>query len=733
MAQELLPASDLTSSEGAQVSMLGALLAMTSDAVLVFDEDGTIIMANDAARRLFSVGRGTFIGKDVRALFGSTQRRVTEPDDGLEASLPFTCDGVPSPVILRTAAGPVLNAICRCERTATETVSYLMCLHAQDAHVADELEHSRLLDELSRANRRLAGTLKIVLGTLDSLDVQTLLEKILKEMTSTLDASAALAYVAEVDGYRLKGYVGDGTYDADVEAPVVMSYDHPLMTLVSRRARSCCLSVNNPTREELREGALRKRSVVDAEDGIAREVAREDLMGFATFILTPVWFGGNMIALLVSGWRQVMRPRTDDLRLLDAVAEYLSVQLAGAFAALRAAREERLNSLSTTLRERLLAGDEMTRELVDGVFAEAAEALEAELRPLDGSPHQKITMARLENGDVDSVPVDLRAEAAAHGIPAVYDVTEIPHMTWWVGGPKPRHVMICLIGEAYGMLRAFLFIRDDTEVPFDDKEVSFLRRLCEDVVSVERGEQVRSRDKHISQALMSGMRNELQEVEGLSAESRYSSATEAAYVGGDFYDLVRLPNRRAAVVMGDVSGKGIEAASVSSAVKCALSAYAFEGLAPARMVELLNDFLLGFSRLETFATMFVGIVDISANELTYCSAGHPPALLVSADTRELVTLGCQSGVVGAFAGMDYRDGRQALKTGDILVLYTDGVTEARAQDGSFFGEDGLRELVAHEVAVGFAGLADRLLAGVAAFTGQSLEDDVAIVVVRFDD
>jgi serine phosphatase RsbU (regulator of sigma subunit) len=277
-----------------------------------------------------------------------------------------------------------------------------------------------------------------------------------------------------------------------------------------------------------------------------------------------------------------------------------------------------------------------------------------------------------------------------------------------------------------------LLRREDAE-PLEEVDVSFVRRLCDDVLEVEAGERARTRDKRISQALQRGMRNELQRVSGLSTQSRYSSATEAALVGGDFYDLVRLPERHACVIMGDVSGKGVEAASVSSAVKTALGAYAWEGLKPARMVALLNEFLLGFSRIETFATLFVGIVDLAAGMLTYCSAGHPPALMVRASSGELVSLGVQSGVVGAFSGMRYLDGELRIEEGDTLLLYTDGVTEARNQAGDFFGEDGLRDVVSHEAAVGFDGLCDRILAGVASFAGNSLDDDVALVVVRIDE
>ena len=275
-------------------------------------------------------------------------------------------------------------------------------------------------------------------------------------------------------------------------------------------------------------------------------------------------------------------------------------------------------------------------------------------------------------------------------------------------------------------------LRPADREPLDDVDLDFMRRVALDMrETVQEGER-RSKDTRISQALQSGMRNTLQRVEGITGFGLYSSATQAAFVGGDFYDLIRLPGRRACVILGDVSGKGVEAASVSAAVKTALGAYAWEGLSPARMVRLLNDFLLGFSRLETFATLFVGVADLRHATLTYCSAGHPPALLLRSGSNEMQTLDEQSGVVGAFRGMPYHDGRVSLGEGDRLFLYTDGVTEARSPSGSFFGEQGLHDALMEEATGSLDGLLDRMLGRLDAFTDRSLEDDVAMVALRFD-
>ena len=719
--------------DGADVSWMSvvqSLLILTTDAVLVFDGDGTVIVANDAASRIFRTATDTGVGADVRTLFQDGQPSDPDPLRELGETLPFATDATVSELIVRGSLPHVLRVSVRCERVSASGSLYLLAVHAIDAADAATLERERLVDELSRANKRLTGTLRIVLGTLDALDIAELFHRILGEVADTLDAGAALAYVAEADGYRLRGSTEDA---GGMSFPARLPYDHPLARAIASSHTSMRLTMVPLTREELREGEQGVRSVRDVSSGVVYKVSRSLVLPFSSLILTPVWFGGHMICLICVGWRHVHTLRSDDARLLDAVAEYLSVQLAGALAAMRSQYAERLESASSSLRERLLAGEAITASLIDEVFGTAAEVLEARLTTIVSNTHQRTTVARLPFAEAVEVPIDLARLARGLALPSVLELSEVAELDRWVAGLLgPSQGLLVLLGETDGARRAYLVVRDVDEDSFEEIDVGFLRRLAEDVLEVSAGERARSRDKHISQALMSGMRNELQHVEGISAESSYSSATEAASVRGDFFDRVRLPMRRACVILGDVSGKGVEAASVSSAVKTALSAYAFEGLAPSRMVELLNDFLLGFSRIETFATLFVGIVDVEGRRLAYCSAGHPPALLWRARTKELLTLGVQSGVVGAFSGMSYRDGEVECEPGDILILYTDGVTEARSPEGAFFGEDGLREVAAREVRRGFEGLSDRLLACVSAFSGGSLEDDVALLVCRFD-
>lgn len=710
-------------------SALMTLLSLTSDGVLVFDGEGTIMLANDVATDLFRALPGGLVGSDVRLLFAPAANA-----DGAHAplweSLPFPLDGTPKAMMCESASGVRTPMRIRCKELKAPDQSkttFVLTASSFEATVDDQDRREQLVSELTRANSRLSGTLSIVLSTLDSLDIATLFSRILDEITKTMDAWGTLAYMAEEDGYRLRGLTS-ALEDAPV--PLLVENDHVMVEWTARTGHTVCMHALRPSRDDLRGGAHHSQQVLVEDVGVTVSVPANRMPPFVTCEAVPVWFDGRMIALVVVGWRNSYMVHEDDAKLLDSVAQYLSVQLAGALATLRAQHEERLDSVGTSLRERLLAAGEVSHSLVEEVMTIAAAELNTTLVPVQGNMHQKTTIARIDSSTYLSPPFDVRAVAGVGE--SVSPLSGIPGAESWLlalGQPE-RGVLVC-VGEVDDTFLAFMFLHGE-ELVLERVDFAFLEHLVADIHDIGVGIQVRMRDKRIADALQGGMRNELQHVQGLSAEGLYSSATEAALVGGDFYDLISLPDHRACVILGDVSGKGVEAASVSSAVKTALGAYAWEGLTPARMMRSLNDFLMGFSRIETFATIFVGIVDVKDGTLTYCSAGHPPALLARADTGEIEWLSVQSGVVGAFASMSYQNGEISMSDGDILVLYTDGVTEARSPDGAFFGEDGLREIVSRESSTGLEGLTDRLLSRLKTFAGGSLDDDVALVALRYE-
>ena len=716
---------------------LSKLLQLTSEAVLVFDGSGRVLLANEEAERLFSSPTGV-VGSDVR-LFFSASGESAPSGELADGSLPFPLDGIPGLTTCLTPSGRQLKLRVRCDRVHAPGETYLLLAIPAERDELVGHEAERTLLDLRRANHRLSGTLNIILDTMDADDLQALFGRVLEEISDTMEADGTLVYLAEADGFRLRGVSSSLLGD---KLARFMPFGRSIERVAVRDGHTVRLRVAAPDGDALRQGRLTSRDVVNEETHEVLRVKSTFLPPFTSFMVVPVWFGGNVIAIIEVGWRRVHPLFKDDAGLLDSVAHYLSVQLASAFTALRSQRSDHLAALETELREELLAavtekGDEGVLTCMEDVLCTVATALEADVAPLRATQVSGMFTVDLPVMGPRALSLDVDALVSPHLIDGVAVVPVAPESGLSAALRElgvPCVGALLDFGELADSPHRVLLLRADGSEPLDELETEFLLDLVADVHDIARGQEEREQDKRIAQALQMGMRNELQQVDGITAEAVYSSATESALVGGDFYDLIRLPGQRACVIMGDVSGKGVEAASVSAAVKTALAAYAWEGLAPARMVRSLNEFLLGFSRLETFATLFVGIVDLAEGSIRYCSAGHPPALLVRAGAGETSILGVQSGVVGAFHDIAYQDGVERLSAGDVLLLYTDGTTEARAANGDFFGEDGLREAVMRESAgeKPFEGFVGRLLETLEAFTGHNLEDDVAMLALRID-
>jgi sigma-B regulation protein RsbU (phosphoserine phosphatase) len=179
----------------------------------------------------------------------------------------------------------------------------------------------------------------------------------------------------------------------------------------------------------------------------------------------------------------------------------------------------------------------------------------------------------------------------------------------------------------------------------------------------------------------------------------------ARMVSGDYYDYETIEARKLAFAIGDVAGKGISAALLMATVQAALRAQIRTGvdgeprrpLVTARLVSELNRQLYAHTAPEKYATFFFAMYDDETGTLTYTNAGHLPPVLIREGNA--VTLDINGTVVGAFPASLYEESRVELKAGDLLVCYTDGITEPENAYGEMFGEERLIDLVkrcAHE-------------------------------------
>ncbi len=262
---------------------------------------------------------------------------------------------------------------------------------------------------------------------------------------------------------------------------------------------------------------------------------------------------------------------------------------------------------------------------------------------------------------------------------------------------------------------------------FNDAEIDFAAKLASSVSLAVQNSSLYETERTIADTLQEALLIMPEHIEGIEYGYLYRSGAEAAKVGGDFYDVFELEHGRVGVVIGDVSGKGLEAATLTSLVKNTIKAYAFEIDSPAAIMARTNDAVKKAASSIVFITVFFGILDITAGHFTYCSAGHPPVILKRA-TSEIQLLATSSPVIGAFLNLTYIDEHVTLDKGDILVLYTDGVIEARCH-GEFYSEQRLVNLVSALKHVPAKDMPSAIFENVIACTGGTLSDDVAILCI----
>ncbi len=274
---------------------------------------------------------------------------------------------------------------------------------------------------------------------------------------------------------------------------------------------------------------------------------------------------------------------------------------------------------------------------------------------------------------------------------------------------------------------AIVFVRREA-AGFSDLETYFATRLVSTATLALDNALAYERERAIADTLQQAVLSPPPEIAGIETAHLYRPASAEAAVGGDFYDVFELEGGRVGIVVGDVSGKGLEAARLTSLVRDGIRAYALERDDPAWVVAKLNALVYRTAPVESFATLFFGVLDVLSGRLRYTSAGHPPAILSSARAPRFLP-GAPSAIVGAFETAPFEAAEETLGRQDCLLLYTDGVLEARG-DGELYGDQRLLEAAERLRGTAPALLPQALLDDVLAFTGGALRDDTVIMVVR---
>jgi sigma-B regulation protein RsbU (phosphoserine phosphatase) len=173
----------------------------------------------------------------------------------------------------------------------------------------------------------------------------------------------------------------------------------------------------------------------------------------------------------------------------------------------------------------------------------------------------------------------------------------------------------------------------------------------------------------------------------------FAEMLPAREVGGDFYDFFLIDDDHLALVIGDVSGKGVPAALFMAVTRTMLRSTALAGRSPAECLQRVNGLLCLENASEMFVTVFYGILNTHTGDLAYSNGGHNPPYLLRGNGRAELLAGTGDMVLGALEKTAYREKTAALGAGDAIFLYTDGVTEAMDAAGNLFSDQRLAALL----------------------------------------
>jgi phosphoserine phosphatase RsbU/P len=219
---------------------------------------------------------------------------------------------------------------------------------------------------------------------------------------------------------------------------------------------------------------------------------------------------------------------------------------------------------------------------------------------------------------------------------------------------------------------------------------------------------------------------------GRGEVSVYATLCPARELGGDFYDFYFVDDTHLFFCVGDVSDKGVPAALFMAVAKTLIRARSVEETSTAKLASYLNTELGRDNDGCMFVTLFLGRLDVKSGELVYTNAGHEPPCLHHAGGAVEMLAERHGPLAGATPGIVYRETHRRLAAGDLLVVYTDGVSEAQDAGGRLFSEERLAEIVRADGAQPPEAVVDRILAAVDTFeSGAERADDVTVLALRF--
>lgn len=273
--------------------------------------------------------------------------------------------------------------------------------------------------------------------------------------------------------------------------------------------------------------------------------------------------------------------------------------------------------------------------------------------------------------------------------------------------------------------------RAESSAKFEKEDLDVAQEFADRTALAVDNIRLHETQRYIATTLQESLRPRLVErIPGMEVTVRYAAAGEGIDVGGDFYDVFSYGQKRWAIVIGDVSGRGARAAALTPLIRYTVRAEAMQEREPSRILTVLNDAMLKQSGEDQFCTVAYAQIDPTDDgaHITTVCAGHPSPLVLRAN-GEVDTLGEPGTMLGAVPDIELREHSADLRHGDAIILFTDGAIEAR-RDGENFGEARLIALLGEFAGLGAESIVEGLERSIVDYSQGSLADDLVLLVAK---
>lgn len=712
LSQLLASSSNLDQVLDGILSSMGHIVGPGVAAIYLLDESGRWIVPVRARGADVGFAAAVDVGSDgwlTRAVRGTEPVTFTGESTDVSAELPGLVEESASVLMAPLTAGhETLGVVVVLREPGAEnTEAEIEMVRTFSAQAAVAVQNSRLF-AVERESRRVAEALRSVA------------ENVVRPEGLDRALSSVEAIVR-------------GLFDAP--AAVFVPVDRPALGLPAAEdpvLEGHLLAIANRV---MASAAARGTRIVRRGEGLDSDSVLDQLGG-VELLVVPVAFDTEHGAVLVIA-TGADGAATRDIELADAVANEVALAFDNAYfygrAVARAENLEKIFHISQALGSSLNLNVVLNRvlDVVQPIMSADAIVL------MTYDERRKRIGTAMARGDVSPSMVDVSLRPGedlpgyvfASGSPvALRDLDE--GMEGLVGEAAARGLrsLLAVPLRARGRSIGVLLVFSAKGAAYTDEEFNLLQTFAAQAALAIDTARVYGREHEVASVLQASiLPGELPDHPELESASHYEPAAGDAEIGGDYYDIVRGADGALWLSIADVCGKGVVAATKTSAIKYSVRAFIAAGLSPDAVVGELNRMIAESGAPSDIVTLWLGRIDPATDLLTWADGGHPPALLVrrNGTVEPLPTTGP---LLGAASGVTYELGSTRIRRGDRIVLYTDGVTEAR-QGNSFFGESRLVSAVAPQGTA--AETVREIISAVRRFAHGRLRDDIAVLAITY--